>query len=70
MGSREALYRQSGNILLLDDQHTAVVKAIIARDHDAARASANLHLSLIQASLREISMPVRKRPSPAARTKA
>jgi GntR family transcriptional regulator, transcriptional repressor for pyruvate dehydrogenase complex len=69
--SREVLYRQAGNILLLDDQHTEIVKAIIARDHDAARAAANLHLSFIQTSLREIDPPVpRKRPATRARAKA
>lgn len=54
MRSREVLYRQPDNILLLDDQHARIVKAIIARDHDAARDAANLHLSFIQTSLREI----------------
>jgi GntR family transcriptional regulator, transcriptional repressor for pyruvate dehydrogenase complex len=62
MRSREVLYRQPGNVALLDDQHAQIVKAIVARDHDAARASANLHLSFIQASLREIAVPApRKR---------
>ena len=51
--SREVLYRQPGNVKLLDEQHVAIVKAIVARDHDAARAAANLHLSFIQTSLRE-----------------
>ena len=58
--SREVLYRQPGNVVLLDEQHAAIVKAIVARDHDAARAAANLHLSFIQASLREIAAPPRK----------
>jgi DNA-binding FadR family transcriptional regulator len=44
-----------------DEQHAAIVKAIVARDHDAARAAANLHLSFIQASLREIGVPAKKR---------
>ncbi len=71
MRSREVLYRQSGNILLLDDQHADIVKAIIARDHDAARAAANLHLSFIQTSLREIDAPPpRKRAPGRARAKA
>ena len=61
MRSREVLYRQPENVALLDDQHAAIVKAIVARDHDAARAAANLHLSFIQASLREIAAPARKR---------
>jgi GntR family transcriptional regulator, transcriptional repressor for pyruvate dehydrogenase complex len=59
--SREVLYRQPDNVLLLDEQHAAIVQAIVARDHDAARAAANLHLSFIQASLREIAAPPRKR---------
>lgn len=61
MRSREVLYRQPGNVVLLDEQHAAIVKAIVARDHDAARAAANLHLSFIQASLREIAATPRKR---------
>jgi GntR family transcriptional regulator, transcriptional repressor for pyruvate dehydrogenase complex len=69
MRSREVLYRQPNNILLLDDQHSAIVKAIIARDRDAARTAANLHLSFIQTSLREISAPVRKRTGSTRRTK-
>ncbi|WP_418320980.1 FCD domain-containing protein [Piscinibacter sakaiensis] len=58
MRSREVLYRQSGNIALLDDQHVEIVKAIVARDPVAARNAANLHLSFIQTSLREIGQPV------------
>ena len=58
--SREVLYRQPENVALLDDQHAAIVKAIVARDHDAARSAANLHLSFIQASLREIAVPAKK----------
>jgi GntR family transcriptional repressor for pyruvate dehydrogenase complex len=61
MRSREVLYRQPGNIALLDEQHAEIVKAIVARDQDAARAAANLHLSFIQASLREIAAPATKR---------
>jgi GntR family transcriptional repressor for pyruvate dehydrogenase complex len=61
--SREVLYRQPENVALLDDQHAAIVKAIVARDHDAARAAANLHLSFIQASLREIAVPAKRRTS-------
>jgi DNA-binding FadR family transcriptional regulator len=70
MRSREVLYRQPGNVVLLDDQHAAIVKAIVARDHDAARAAANLHLSFIQASLREIGAPrARKRAATASKAK-
>ena len=65
--SREVLYRQNGNVVLLDDQHAAIVKAIVARDADAARAAANLHLSFIQASLRELCDEPRSRA--AARTR-
>ncbi|HSW17506.1 MAG TPA: FCD domain-containing protein [Ramlibacter sp.] len=61
MRSREVLYRQPENVALLDEQHVAIVKAIVARDHDAARAAANLHLSFIQASLREVEPVDRKR---------
>ena len=35
----------------------SIFMAIVTRDHDAARAAANLHLSFIQASLREIGAP-------------
>lgn len=68
--SREVLYRQPENVALLDDQHAAIVKAIVARDHDAARAAANLHLSFIQASLREIAVPAKKARAGARRAKA
>lgn len=68
--SREVLYRQPENVALLDDQHAAIVKAIVARDHDAARAAANLHLSFIQASLREIAVPAKKARTGARRAKA
>jgi GntR family transcriptional repressor for pyruvate dehydrogenase complex len=59
MRSREVLCGQAENMLLLGDQHTAIVKDVIARNHEAARAAANLHpsfnmhLSFIQASLRQ-----------------
>lgn len=61
MRSREVLYRQPENVALLDKQHVAIVEAIVARNHDAARAAANLHLSFIQASLREAEPVGRKR---------
>ena len=64
MRSREVLYRQPGNVKLLDEQHVAIVKAIVARNAEAARDAANLHLSFIQTSLREASTekakPVRR----------
>lgn len=52
--SREALYHQQDNVGLLDEQHAEIVKAIAARDPAAARKAANLHLSFVQASLREV----------------
>ena len=51
--AREALYHQEDNVHLLDEQHGEIVKAIAARDPAAARKAANLHLSFVQASLRE-----------------
>lgn len=54
--AREALYHQQDNVALLDEQHLAIVKAIAARDPSAARKAANLHLSFVQASLREVSV--------------
>ena len=51
--SREALCHQAENVTLLDEQHAEIAKAIIARDPAAARAAANIHLSFVQASLRE-----------------
>ena len=51
--AREALYHQQDNVVLLDAQHAEIVKAIAARDPAAARKAANLHLSFVQASLRE-----------------
>ena len=65
MRSREVLYRQPENVALLDDQHAQIVKAIVARDADAARAAANLHLSFIQASLRESTAPAVRKRAPA-----
>jgi len=56
MRAREALYHQEDNVGLLDEQHAEIVKAIAARDPAAARKAANLHLSFVQASLREVSM--------------
>lgn len=53
---REALYHQQDNVALLDEQHAEIVKAIAARDPAAARKAANLHLSFVQASLREVSI--------------
>lgn len=70
MRSREVLYRQPENIAMLDDQHVDIVNAIVARDPAAARSAANLHLSFIQASLREIGTPVAKRPATGRRGKA
>ena len=52
--SREALYHQQDNVDLLDEQHTKIVEAIAAKDPSAARKAANLHLSFVQASLREV----------------
>lgn len=51
--SREALCHQAENVALLDEQHAQIAKAIAARDPEAARAAANIHLSFVQASLRE-----------------
>jgi GntR family transcriptional repressor for pyruvate dehydrogenase complex len=51
--SREALCHQAENVTLLDEQHAQIAKAIAARDPKAARAAANIHLSFVQASLRE-----------------
>ena len=54
--AREALYHQQDNVGLLDEQHAEIVKAIAARDPAAARKAANLYLSFVQASLREVAM--------------
>ena len=62
--SREALRFHPDNVILLDDQHEAILKAIIARDPVAARAAANLHLHFVQTSLREDAAPQRKRSVP------
>lgn len=67
--TREVLYRQPGNLALLDEQHAEIVKAIVARDADAARAASNLHLGFVQASLREIAKPARKRAASGGRVK-
>lgn len=65
--SREALYHQQDNVGLLDEQHAEIVKAIAARDPAAARKAANLHLSFVQASLREVGETETNKP--AARSK-
>lgn len=60
--AREALRFHHDNVILLDDQHEAIVTAIVDRDPIAARAAANLHLSFVQTSLREDpASPARKR---------
>lgn len=59
--SRELLYTQADNVRLLDGQHAKLVEAIAAHDAVAARDAANLHLSFIQASLRELSPEPAKR---------
>ncbi|MBV2263159.1 MAG: FCD domain-containing protein [Thauera sp.] len=61
--SREALYHQQDNVGLLDEQHAEIVKAIAARDPAAARKAANLHLSFVQASLREMTMAAAGKPA-------
>ena len=61
--AREALHHDHDNVILLDDQHGAIVKAIVARDPAAARAAANLHLSFVQTSLREGTAPPARKPA-------
>jgi len=51
--SREAICHQPENVALLDEQHAQIAKAVAARDPNAARQAANIHLSFVQASLRE-----------------
>ena len=68
--AREALHHDHDNVILLDDQHGEIVKAIVARDPAAARTAANLHLSFVQASLREDAVsPVRKRAAAVSKAK-
>ncbi|MDH6257538.1 FCD domain-containing protein [Bradyrhizobium sp. BR13661] len=68
--AREALHHHHDNVILLDDQHEAIVKAIVARDPAAARDAANLHLSFVQTSLREdAAPPVRKRAAAVSKAK-
>jgi GntR family transcriptional repressor for pyruvate dehydrogenase complex len=68
--AREALHHDHDNVILLDDQHGEIVKAIIARDPAAARAAANLHLSFVQNSLRESAAPpARKRATAVGKAK-
>lgn len=59
--SREALCHQAENVALLDEQHAQIAKAIAARDPAAARAAANIHLSFVQASLREAAVKERRK---------
>lgn len=59
--SREALCHQPENVALLDEQHAQIAKAIAARDPAAARAAANIHLSFVQASLREAAVKERRK---------
>jgi len=68
--AREAMHHDHDNVILLDDQHGDIVKAIVARDPGAARAAANLHLSFIQSSLRESApAPARKRAAAVGKAK-
>lgn len=64
--SREVLYHQPDNVKLLDEQHVKIVDAITAHNADAARNAANLHLSFIQASMRELTVESLKRKSKVA----
>jgi GntR family transcriptional regulator, transcriptional repressor for pyruvate dehydrogenase complex len=61
MRSREVLYHQPGNVKLLDEQHVKIVESICSHDADAARRAANLHLSFIQTSMRELTANALKR---------
>jgi len=66
---RDKLYGQKGNYEILHDQHRAVVDAIIARNADAAREAAHLHLRFVRASLQELDrekVRVTKRPAASA----
>lgn len=68
--AREALHHDHDNVILLDEQHGEIVKAIVARDPAAARTAANLHLSFVQTSLREVAVPpVRKRVAAVSKAK-
>ena len=68
--ARESLHHDHDNVILLDDQHGAIVKAIVARDPAAARTAANVHLSFVQSSLREAAAPApRKRAAAASKGK-
>lgn len=68
--AREALRFHHDNVILLDDQHEAIVTAIVDRDPIAARAAANLHLSFVQTSLREDGAPpARKRTATVSKAK-
>lgn len=67
--AREALHHDHDNVILLDEQHGAIVKAIVARDPAAARAAANLHLSFVQTSLREDAAPPTRKRAAAASAK-
>lgn len=65
--AREVLCHHPDNVALLDEQHAQIVKAIVERDAAAARHAANLHLSFIQASLREASRPETAKPGTRAK---
>ena len=47
----------------LDDQPPAIVKAIVTRGPPAGRVAANLHLSLVQTSLRQGAAPAARKPA-------
>lgn len=57
--ARETLYQQPENLDFLRGQHRAIFDAIVARDPEAARAAAQVHLGFILASIRELRRPAR-----------
>lgn len=51
--SREAVFEEQGSLALIEQQHRALFEAITARDPEAAREAAQVHLDFVQSNVRE-----------------
>lgn len=52
--SLERLYTREGSYEVIHSQHGTILKAVLARDPDAARQAAHVHLSYVETTLRDI----------------
>ncbi len=52
--SLERLYTREGSYEVIHSQHQAILSAVLARDPEAARQAAHIHLSYVETTLQEI----------------